>query len=41
MFLKKGQKLLTMGQNLLKSIYRGKNTFVYETKAEAEETDHG
>ena len=41
MFLKKGQKLLTTEKNLLKSIYRDKRTFVFDTRTRAEEINYG
>ena len=41
MFLKKGQNLLTMKKNLLKSIYRDEKTFVFDIKTEAEGADYG
>ena len=39
MFLKKRQNLLTIGNILLKSIYRDKNTFVYDTKTKKAEEE--
>ena len=40
MFLKKRQNLLTIGNILLKSIYRDKNTFVYDRKTNINDCFH-